>query len=85
MTLRKVNFSIFTVFSNHLAFLENYPPNSEIWVSIGGTGCGELTCYSGYAQFFSEKSYDSQKSQFYEFLTVFGNLLILLKKYPSKI
>ena len=62
MTLRKVNFSILTVFSNHLAFLENYPPNSEIWVSIGGTGCGELTCYSGYAQIFSEKSYDSEKS-----------------------
>ena len=61
--LQKSIFWLLTVFWKVLAFLGNYPPKSEIIVSIKRTWCGELPWRSAYVQNFSHnKLRPSEKS-----------------------
>ena len=66
-----------------LRFLENYPPKSEVMVSMYRTVCEKLPCVSGYAQIFTEKLWHSEKPSFrvFDFFKIF---LTFLECYPAE-
>ena len=68
-----------------LHYLLNYPPKSEILISIKRTGSGgKISCASVYAQVFYTKIMALKKSQIFDFLTIFGNFFSFLENYSPK-
>ena len=77
MALENIEFLLLYLFLNSYTFLENYPPKSEVLLSMGRKGSEEFNCISGLAQNDQHKKYEPCKKRFFDrFLNLFDQQLL---------
>ena len=73
------------LFLDFLHFLENYSSKSEILGSTDKTGCGKLSCISGYAQIVLNNLLWRSEKKSFRFFHHFLKLLDFSRKLDSQI